>query len=127
MRRRFAALFIAAAAGTSSPASATQGLSCRPVSGSGPRVDIVIGSIGIVGVGLTENGRGRTSMGEGAPLAMRQAWIDEQRLWIDIADADYMRSEGQLRLARRGSRGDARFTGTLDRAGRIYRLRCEEG
>ncbi|HEX8193485.1 MAG TPA: hypothetical protein VF552_11365 [Allosphingosinicella sp.] len=128
MRRRFAAFFIAAAAvATASPALATQGLSCRPASGTGPQVDIVLGSLGIVGVSLTENGRGRTSMGEGAPLAMQQAWIDDQRLWIDIADGDLMRPEGRLRLARLRTGGEPRFAGTLTRGGRVFRLRCVEG
>lgn len=127
MFRSFAPFFLAAAAVcAATPAAATQGVSCRPVSGSGPSVGVVLGSLGIAGVNVTENGANRTSMGNGAPLAMRQAWIDEQRLWIDVTDADYMRDEGRLRLIWSG-RGEARrLSGTFVRAGRLYRMRCEQ-
>jgi hypothetical protein len=68
----------------------------------------------------------RSSFGENAPIAIAQAWIDRQRLWIDIADADHQRYEAQVRLSWVG-RGRARhMAGTIARNGRVYRVRCEE-
>lgn len=108
------------------PASATQGQLCRPSAGAGPTVSIVIGSLGIAGVTVTERGASRTTMGEGAALALRQSWIDEQRLWIDLTDANHMRDEGRLRLQFTGAGRASRLAGTFVRGGRLHRLRCEE-
>jgi hypothetical protein len=127
---RFAAAAAAAvlllAGFAATPAAATQGLSCRPAAGSGPVVGIVIGSLGIAGVNLTEGRATRTTMGDAAPLAMRQAWIDEQRLWVDLTDANFMADEGRLRLQASGRGGARRFAGTFVRSGRLTRLRCAE-
>ena len=125
MRRRLAsALLLAAFA--AAPAHATQGQNCRPVSGTGPEIGIVIGTLGIAGVNLTEDGRTRSTFGAGAPLAIRRAWIDPDRLWIDLADATLARDEGRLRLQPSGRGRVRHLAGTFGRGGRLYRLRCEE-
>lgn len=127
MRLTLGAACLAAAALAASPARATQGVSCRPISGSGPTVGLVIGGAGLAGVNLTEGGATRTTMGERAPIAVRQSWMDEERIWIDLSDPNFMEDEGRLRL-RFAGRGDARhLTGSFVRRGRLYRLRCEEG
>ena len=122
MRFAFAALMLFAA----TPAAATQGQYCRTSSGSGPSIGIVIGSPGIVGANLTESGVTRTTMGPDAPLAIAQAWIDRQRLWIDLTDPNHMQSEGRLRLAWVGRGRTRHLAGTFARGGRVYRVRCEE-
>jgi hypothetical protein len=127
--RTIAAAAASLLAGLATPAHATQGELCRPISGSGPTVSIVIGSSvssAVAGVNLIEGGVVRSSFGENAPIAIAQAWIDRQRLWIDIADADHQRYEAQVRLSWVG-RGRARhMAGTIARNGRVYRVRCEE-
>ncbi|HEX8527604.1 hypothetical protein [Allosphingosinicella sp.] len=121
-----AALLLATLA---TPASATQGQLCRPVSGSGPSINVVIGgavSSVVAGVHLTEAGLSRSSFGQNAPVTIAQAWIDRDRLWIDVGDSNSMRYEAKLRVAWIG-RGRARhLAGTLLRNGRLYRVRCEE-
>jgi hypothetical protein len=126
MKTLAAAAALAAVALLPTPAIATQGQLCGPVSGNGPRLDIVIGTLGIAGVNLVEGGRTRTTMSEGAPLAIRQGWIDEDRLWIDLGDAGLAGDEGRLRLQWSGSGRSRRLAGTFVRHGRLYRLRCSE-
>ena len=120
---------LAAATFVSSPAHATQGLLCRPATGTGPSLNVVIGSgvsSVIVGATLIEGRAARSTMGERAPLAVGQSWIDPQRLWIDLTDANALRYEARLRLLWSG-RGRARhLAGTLERNGRVYRVRCIE-
>lgn len=119
--------FAALAAGlAATPAAATQGVDCRPASASGPRIGVVIGSTGIAGANLTEGGVTRGTMGADAPLAIAQAWIDRQRLWIDLTDPNHMQSEGRLRLVWSGRGDGRRLAGTFERGGRVYRVRCEE-
>ena len=60
----------------------------------------------------------------GRGLAIAQAWIDERLLWVDLADPNLERFEGRLRATFQPRSGIA--TGTFDRAGRTYRMRCEE-
>jgi hypothetical protein len=126
MRIAFAAGLLAVACFSASPAAATQGQSCRVLSGTGPSIGIVIGSTGIAGASLTEGGATRNTMAADPPLAIAQAWIDEQRLWIDLTDPNHMRSEGRLRLAWTGRGRGRHLAGTFVRGGRLYRLRCEE-
>lgn len=125
MKRIAFAAAAAVAALAAAPAAATQGQNCRPVSGSGPVIDIVTGA-GLVSVSVTEGRATLSTMGPGARLAARQSWFDEQRVWIDLTDPNHMRDEGKLRLAFVG-RGRARhLAGTFVRAGRLTRVRCEE-
>jgi hypothetical protein len=122
----FAAAAVLAAGLAATPAAATQGLNCRPVSGAGPVIDIVTGA-GLVSVGVTDRGATLSTMGPGARLAAHQSWFDEERVWIDLIDPDHMRDEGKLRLQYVG-RGRARhLAGTFVRAGRLARVRCQEG
>lgn len=112
---------------TATPAAATQGQSCRVLSGNGPSIGIVIGSTGIAGASLTETGGAtRHTMAPDASLAIAQAWIDEQRLWIDLTDPNHLRSEGRLRLAWVGRGRTRHLAGTFVSGGRLYRVRCEE-
>jgi hypothetical protein len=122
MRRAFALLFLAAVA---APAQATQGLRCRPVSGTGPTIDIA-SSAQLIGVTVTERGAARSTMTERADIGVRQSWFDAERVWIDLWHPRTMEDEGRLRLHHAG-RGAARhLTGTFVRRGRLTRLRCEE-
>ena len=124
MRIAFAAAALAAAL-AATPAAATQGLHCRPSSGSGPTIDTV-SSAQLIGVSVTERGMTRTTMTQNHDIAIRQSWIDEQRVWIDLWDPSSMEDQGRLRLAWAG-RGRARhLAGTFVRGGRLYRMRCEE-
>ncbi len=112
-----------------SPASATAGLSCSPVSGEGPIVSLVIGHAvagGIVGASLMEEGRLRSTMREGDGLTLAQAWIDRERIWVDLADPQGARLEGELRLRFATEARDRVLAGTFARNGRVYPVSCEE-
>lgn len=126
MKTAFAAGLLAVACFAATQAAATQGQACRVLSGNGPSIGIVIGSTGIAGASLTEGGVTRNTMAPDAPLAIAQAWIDEQRLWIDLTDPNHLRSEGRLRLAWTGRGRTRHLAGTFVRGGRLYRVRCEE-
>jgi hypothetical protein len=126
MRRALgAAILAAAAAFAAAPASATQGLLCRPATGSGPVVDIA-SSAQIIGVGITERGVTRSSMHPNGAIAVRQSWFDAQRVWIDLWNPTTMADEGKLRLSYAGRGAGRHLAGTFVRAGRLYRLRCVE-
>lgn len=129
MTRFSSAFALAAAAFAAAPASATQGQDCRPVSGAGPTIGIVLGSGAgsvVAGVNLVERGVNRTTFGERAPLAIGQSWVDAQRLWVDLTDADAMRYEARIRLAWTGRGRGRHLAGTVARGGRVYSVRCEE-
>ena len=117
-----AALLLAASAAV--PAHATQGLNCRPVAGSGPTLALVLAAGGGVGGASLREGPGER---EWKRIEVRQSWIDEHRVWVDLTDEARDRDEGRLRgtFVRTG-----RFwhvAGTFVRRGRLYRVRCEEG
>ena len=120
-----AALLAIAFAATATPAHATQGQRCRPVSGSGPVVDIV-SSAQLIGVSVAERGVTRSTMAPGAAIASRQSWFDGERVWIDLWNPRTMADEGKLRLAYVGRGAARRLAGTFTRAGRVTRLGCEE-
>ena len=115
---------IAAAMLAALPAHATQGLLCRPVSGSGPTLSLILAAGGgIAGANLME----RPGAGTWERIDVRQSWIDEQRVWVDLTDEGRLEDEGRLRgtFVRTG-----RFwhvAGTFVRKGRLYRIRCEDG
>jgi hypothetical protein len=125
---RFAAplLALAAALLAATPAAATQGQLCRPVAGDGPVIAIVIGSPGIAGATILDGDRTRTTTGDDRGLALRQSWIDPDRLWIDFTDRGFMTDEGRLRLQPAGAGRSRAFAGSFARGGRVYRMRCEE-
>jgi alkanesulfonate monooxygenase SsuD/methylene tetrahydromethanopterin reductase-like flavin-dependent oxidoreductase (luciferase family) len=127
---RIAIVVALTATGLSTPALATSGYLCRPVSGAGPRLSVVIGSgagPAVAAASLIEGNVTRSSMGERRRIAIAQSWLDGYRLWIDITDTDAMRYEARLRAQFTGTGRARRLTGTLVRGGRTYRIRCDEG
>ncbi len=129
MRKLIAALVLALLA--ASPAHATAGLQCRPVSGSGPVLEIVIGhgaGPAVTGVTLREHKRllSIPRRAGGDPLVVQQSWIDRQRLWLDLVDAQAMRYEAKLRATFGTGRRASTATGTLVRGGKTYKVRCSE-
>ncbi|HYJ29693.1 MAG TPA: hypothetical protein VEW25_05055 [Allosphingosinicella sp.] len=127
MNPRLAAFALLLAAFAAAPAQATQGLLCRPVSGSGPSLALVLAAGGgVAGASLIEGRQTRSTFSERDGLAVRQSWIDEQRVWLDLTDLQRENDEGRLRAAfvRRGRYWHV--AGTFVRAGRLYRVRCEE-
>jgi hypothetical protein len=109
------AMLAAAAAG---PALATSGLQCRPTSGSGPVLDLIVG-----------HGAGPSLVAArlgGKPMAVAQSWIDARYLWLDLADANASRYEAKLRAVFQPKLRGRPALGTLVRGGRTYRVRCVE-
>lgn len=114
-----------------SPASATGGLSCRPVRGAGPTIDVVTGHVlvpAIVGITVRE---GRKTMTAGPintegnySLVVGQAWFDAQEVRIDLVDTRQTRFEGKLRVRFGTGRGGRIALGSFSRHGRTYRVRC---
>lgn len=127
--RTVSVLAALAAACAATPAHATLGQLCRPVSGDGPSISIVIPTgigWGIAGASLMEGESSRSTMVEGSGLAMAQSWIDRERLWIDLVDAESREIEARLRVAVVRTARHWHYAGTLERGGRVYRVRCEE-
>ena len=114
MRYRVAAAALCFA----TPALATSGLDCRPVSGRGPELSLVVG-----------HGAGPAVAGarlDGRQARVAQGWIDSQRVWVDLVDGQAMRYEAKLRAAFQPKlRGRPAF-GTLVRNGRTWQVRCVE-
>jgi hypothetical protein len=108
-----------------SPAQATQSQLCRPVTGSGPSIDIM-SSAQLIGVTLVERGVARSTLGPNAGIAVRQSWIDGERVWIDLWNPQSMADEGKLRLAYAGRGRGRHLAGTFVRAGRLVHVRCDE-
>src|SRR5688500_14337142 len=109
-----AMLALAAAA----PALATSGLQCRPTSGAGPVLDLVVG-----------HGTGPSLIAArlgGRPTAIAQSWIDGRYLWLDLVDAGATRYEARLRAVFQPRLRGRPALGTLVRGGRTYRVRCTE-
>lgn len=116
--------------GMATSAQATGGLVCRPVSGAGPTLSLVIGrgaSSVIAGANLRQGHGWRSTFAKADGLTIAQSWIDEERLLLDLADANAMWFEARLRarFVREGRQRPA--IGTLVRSGRTYRVRCVEG
>jgi hypothetical protein len=113
----------------SAPALATGGLLCRPVSGEGPTLGLVIGhgvGAGIAGANLTEHGQIRSTFKEQDGLHIGQSWIDSQRVWLDLVDANAMRHELKLRALFQPKMRFRPALGTLSGDGRTWNVRCEE-
>ncbi len=125
-------LLAAIAIALPAPALATTGYRCAPVAGSGPILHLVIGHTvapQIVGVRLDDAGRRFETQGAGeAPptLALMQGWIDDQRLWLDLADANAQEWQGRLRATFQPRLRGRPAIGTFTRSGRAYRVRCVE-
>jgi len=126
MKIAFAAAAVLLSAAT--PAFATGGYVCRPVSGAGPSLSVVTGhGVAPVAVSATiRDGRRQLSSSGTAPaLAVAQSWIDDLDLRLDLVDRNAMRYEARLR-ARFAARSRGRQAlGTLSRNGRVLRVRCE--
>lgn len=125
-------VFAAAALLCAGPAFATAGLDCRPVRGGGPTLHLVIGHgvvPGLVSVRMTDGlsyNSGNERMGSRG-LAIARSWLDEQRIWLDLADPQLTRFEGRLRATfQAGLRGRPAL-GTFVRNSRSYDVRCVEG
>ena len=114
-----------------SPASATGGLSCRPVDGAGPTIDVATGRVlvpAILSVTLRE---GRKIMTAGPinsegkhSLVVGQAWYDPQEVRVDLLDVRQARFEGKLRVRFGTGRFGHVALGSFSRRGRTYRVRC---
>lgn len=121
-----AALLLASA----SPALATGGFECRPISGTGPIVSLGFGHAVAAPVFVAEIREGkkrlRASADPGDPLRIGQSWIDRQYLWLDLVDANANRFEAKLRATFRPKLKYNPAIGTLERGGRTYRVRCVE-
>ncbi len=109
------AVMLAAAA---APAFATSGLQCRPRSGAGPTLDLVVGHG--AGPALVAARLG------GKPMTVAQSWIDSRYLWVDLVDANATRYEAKLRAVFQPRLRGRPALGTLVRGGRTYRVRCVE-
>ncbi|HEX8621422.1 MAG TPA: hypothetical protein VF718_05570 [Allosphingosinicella sp.] len=106
------------AAGAASAASATGGLQCRPSSGTGPTLDLVVGhGAGPAVVAARLGGR---------PMTVAQSWIDSRYLWLDLVDVNATRYEARLRAVFQPKLRGRPALGTLIRGGRTYRVRCVE-
>lgn len=110
--------FAMLAALAAAPALATSGLQCRPTSGSGPVLDLLVGHG--AGPALVAARLG------GKPMTVAQSWIDPHHLWLDLVDANATRYEGKLRAIFQPKLRGRPALGTLVRGGRTYRVRCVE-
>ncbi|HEY0027289.1 MAG TPA: hypothetical protein VGC35_05420 [Allosphingosinicella sp.] len=118
MRLVLAAASIALLA--ASPAFATGGFTCKPVSGAGPVLTLTVGHTAVASVisaRLSDSA---------AKLAVGQSWIDWRTLWLDLVDSNSVRVEARLRATFQPKLRGRPAIGTLVRGGRTYRVRCEE-
>ena len=114
---------------SATPAMATGGFECRPISGAGPVVHVGIGhaiSIRPFNVTLTEGRQSLSTSGERPALALGQSWIDQQYLWLDLTDPNVTRFEAKLRATFQPRLRGRPAIGTLVRGGRTWRVRCVE-
>ena len=128
MRLAFAAAALLLCAAT--PALATGGFECRPMSGAGPALIVGIGH----GLSLRpftvwiRDGKSLLAAqgGGGGQLELGQTWIDSQYLWVDLLDSRRERFEAKLRATFQPKLKDRPAIGTLAWRGRTYRVRCIE-
>ena len=122
---RYAVPTAVLALAVASPALATGGFVCSPVSGKGPMISLIIGHgipSGIIGAALKENGRWRSTMQPEVPMVLQRSWRDKERTWVDVIHRETGAPEAQLRVRNQGYGG----TGTLVRKGRTYQVRCTQ-
>jgi hypothetical protein len=124
MKTPLAAAALLLAAFAAAPAHATQGLNCRPVTGTGPELALVLAAGGGIGPASIME---RPGSGKWERIDVRQSWIDEHRVWVDLTDEGRMRDEGRLRGTFVRTARHWYVIGTFVRGGRLYRVRCEEG
>lgn len=108
-------------------ALATSGLLCTPIGGAGPKLSLVIGE-GLAGVNLIERGRILSTFDKKRAFKIAQSWIDERDVRLDLVNRIANRHEVRLRASfdKRQTRGPTSASGTLQRLGRTYRVRCIE-
>ena len=112
-----------------SPALATGGLLCKPVSGAEPWLSLTIGhgyAGGIACANLKEGGRWQSACQPTDRLAIARSWIDRQRVWLDIVDRKEGRDEAKLRALVQPKQRIHTAIGSLTRRGRTYKVRCIE-
>ena len=113
----------------STPAFATGGFHCRPVSGAGPVLNLAFGhtmSPRPLSATLQEGNRTLSTQGGSDRLAAGQSWVDGQHLWLDLLDPHATRFEGKLRATFRPKLRGRPAIGTFVRGGKTYRMRCTE-
>ena len=114
----------------STPALATGGFECRPVSGPGPTVTIGVPhaiSARAFQASIRDGKRTLLANGRpGDPLLIGQSWIDRRYLWLDLIDPKGSRFEAKLRARFQPKAKGAQAVGTLLRNGRTHRVRCIE-
>ena len=114
---------------TATPALATGGFECRPISGAGPVVSFGIGHLIAArpfAVTLSDDGQSWSTDGENPAIVLGQSWIDGRYLWLDLVDPNLERFEAQLRATFQPRLRDRPAIGTLTRNGRTWRVRCVE-
>lgn len=113
-----------------SPAIATGGLLCKPISGPGPWLSLTIGhgyAPSIVCANLKEGGPWISACQPEGRLAVARRWLDRQRVWVDIIDQRNGRDEAKLRAIVQPKQRIHTALGTLTRRSRTYKVRCVEG
>ena len=108
-----------------SPAAATGGFDCRSTDGSNIALSGAVGHVignPVVTAHLRLGERTLTTADPEPPLVIARSWLDDERIWVDLADPQLSRFEAQLRV-RIGAGWTA--TGTLIRDGRSHPVRCE--
>lgn len=126
---RVAIAFAVSALVFASPALATGGFECRPVSGAGPVLNISFGhtiSARPFRVTLHEETSTFSTDGDDAQMMLGQSWIDDERLWLDLVDPQLSRYEAKLRATFDSDLHGRPAIGTLVRGGKTYRVRCVE-
>lgn len=127
---RIAFAFALSSLALASPAIATGGLLCKPVSGKGPWLSLTIGfgyASSIVCASLKEGGPWISACGPNGRLAVARQWLDRQRVWVDIIDQRNGRDEAKLRAIVQPKQRIHTALGTLTRRSRTYKVRCVEG
>jgi hypothetical protein len=100
------------------PAYATGGFFCQTGGAKPIEVNLVIShaaGAGLVEANLTEDG-------VAVPTEKAQWWIDGSEIRVILVDPNAEREEVVIKARGRSSA----MTGTLQRGGRSYRVRCEE-
>jgi hypothetical protein len=114
----------------STPALATGGFECRPISGPGPIVTMAVAHAIAAPVFQASIRDGKRNLianrRPGDPLLIAQSWIDRRYLWLDLVDPTGSRFEAKLRANFQPKAKGAQAVGTLLRNGRTYRVRCIE-
>ena len=123
--RRWNMSFAVFAVAFSASAHATTGLLCTPITGSGPKLSLIVGAESVVGAALYERGRWLSTMDKDAPFTVVQGSINRKYARVDLVSRRANRTKVRLRvrmlpLYPRGISA----SGTLQLRGRTYRVNC---